>query len=85
MGLEGVGDGLVVRRGGLRERRVGADTDDAGINGRQPQQDEPCWKANAAPEWQAKSLGWRSSELVVACPLEGLVGLAVSLVSNSPM
>ena len=28
---------------------------------------------NAAPEWQAGSLGWRSRELVVACPLEGLV------------
>jgi hypothetical protein len=29
---------------------------------------------NAAPEWQAKSVGWRSRKLVVACPLEGLVG-----------
>jgi len=29
---------------------------------------------NADPEWQARSLGWRSRELVVACPLEGLVG-----------
>ena len=28
---------------------------------------------NAAPEWQAGRLGWRSKELVVACPLEGLV------------
>jgi hypothetical protein len=28
---------------------------------------------NAAPEWQARSLGWRSKELMVACPLEGLV------------
>lgn len=30
--------------------------------------------ANAAPEWQAMSLGWQSIELVVACPLKGLVG-----------
>jgi hypothetical protein len=29
--------------------------------------------SNAAPEWQAGSIGWRSRELVVACPLEGLV------------
>jgi hypothetical protein len=28
---------------------------------------------NAAPEWQAGKLGWYSRELVVACPLEGLV------------
>ena len=27
----------------------------------------------AAPEWQASSLGWRSREIMVACPLEGLV------------
>ena len=30
-------------------------------------------KSNAAPEWQARRLGWRCRELVVACPLEGLV------------
>jgi len=29
--------------------------------------------ANAAPEWQAGSLGRRSKELMVVCPLEGLV------------
>jgi hypothetical protein len=29
--------------------------------------------SNAAPEWQAMSLGWRSRDHVVACPLEGLV------------
>ena len=29
--------------------------------------------ANAAPEWQAGRLGRRSSGLMVACPLEGLV------------
>ena len=35
---------------------------------------------NAAPEWQARSLGWRSRELEVACPLEGLVrGFSKSL------
>ena len=28
---------------------------------------------NAAPEWQAQSLWWRSREIMVACPLEGLV------------
>ena len=28
---------------------------------------------NAGPEWQAGSLGWRSSEPLAACPLEGLV------------
>ena len=28
---------------------------------------------NAAPEWQAGSLGWLSREDWVACPLEGLV------------
>jgi hypothetical protein len=29
--------------------------------------------SNAAPEWQAGNLGWRCSELMAACPLEGLV------------
>ena len=29
--------------------------------------------ANAAPEWQAGSMWWRSSEPMEACPLEGLV------------
>ncbi len=28
---------------------------------------------NAAPEWQARNLGWRSRLLLVACPLKGLV------------
>jgi hypothetical protein len=28
---------------------------------------------NAAPEWQARNLGWQSREGMVACPLEGLV------------
>jgi len=28
---------------------------------------------NAAPEWQAVSLGWRSRELMAACPLKGCV------------
>jgi hypothetical protein len=28
---------------------------------------------NAAPEWQAGSLGWRSNGLMVACPLKGRV------------
>jgi hypothetical protein len=32
-----------------------------------------CDQPNAGLEWQARSLGWRSGELVVACPLEGLV------------
>ena len=30
--------------------------------------------ANAAPEWQARRQGWHSRQLVVACPLKGLVG-----------
>jgi hypothetical protein len=30
---------------------------------------------NAVPEWQAGSLRRRGGELVVACPLEGLVRL----------
>jgi hypothetical protein len=29
--------------------------------------------SNAALEWQAGRLGWRSWDLMVACPLEGLV------------
>jgi hypothetical protein len=32
--------------------------------------------SNAAPEWQALSMRWRSREIVVACPLEGLVRMA---------
>jgi hypothetical protein len=28
---------------------------------------------NAASEWQARSLGWRSRDLEVACPLERCV------------
>lgn len=35
-------------------------------------------ESNAAPEWQARSLGWRSREVMAACPLEGLVGWAQS-------
>ena len=31
--------------------------------------------SNAAPEWQPRSMWWRCRELVVACPLEGLVRL----------
>ena len=47
---------------------------------------------NAAPEWQARSIGWRSKKLAVACPLEGLVRsvassqemtAALSLTSNT--
>jgi hypothetical protein len=30
--------------------------------------------SNAAPEWQAGSLGWRSRKQMEAWPLEGLVG-----------
>jgi len=29
--------------------------------------------SNAAPEWQARNLGWQSRERMVACPLEELV------------
>jgi len=29
--------------------------------------------SNAAPEWQAMNLRWPGGELVVACPLKGLV------------
>ena len=36
-----------------------------------------CILPNAALEWQAKNLRWRSREVVVACPLEGCVGLHV--------
>jgi hypothetical protein len=38
---------------------------------------------NAALEWQARILGWRSWALTVACPLEGLVRRATSLEENS--
>jgi hypothetical protein len=31
-------------------------------------------RANAAPEWQAGSLRWRSRKQMEACPFEGLVG-----------
>jgi hypothetical protein len=31
---------------------------------------------NAAPEWQALSMRLRSREIVMACPLEGLVRMA---------
>ena len=31
------------------------------------------WRLYAAPEWQARSMWWRSRELMAACPLEGLV------------
>jgi hypothetical protein len=40
-------------------------------------------KSNAALEWQARSLGWRSWALTVACPLEGLDRRATSLEENS--
>jgi hypothetical protein len=38
---------------------------------------------NAAPEWQARSFGWQSKELIVACPLEGLVRTANLLTTNA--
>ncbi len=38
LSLVGVGDGLVVRGGGTRERRVGTDADDPGIDGGQTQE-----------------------------------------------
>ena len=41
-----------------------------------------CSQSNAAPEWQAMSLGWHSRELMVACPLEGLFEVA-PLLENS--
>ena len=34
---------------------------------------------NAAPEWQAGSLGWHSRKSTVACPLEGLVMWSLGL------
>lgn len=42
---------------------------------------------NAAPEWQARSFGWRSEEVMAACALEGLVGrhLVESKISFSLM
>jgi hypothetical protein len=40
---------------------------------------------NAAPEWQAGSLEWRSRELMAACPLEGLVGRPSSLKKAAPL
>jgi hypothetical protein len=39
-----------------------------GRHGRKP-------RDNAAPEWQAESLGRHNRKLVVACPLEGTVRL----------
>jgi hypothetical protein len=39
--------------------------------------------ADAAPEWQASSLGWRSREPLVACLLEGLVRSGASQMSRS--
>jgi hypothetical protein len=38
--------------------------------------------SNAAPEWQARSLGWRRGEMSGACPLEGLVGLRLRKPTN---
>jgi len=42
-------------------------------------------RANAAPEWQTERLGWRSRELVAACPLKGLVGRPSSLKKAAPL
>ena len=39
-------------------------------------------KPNAAPEWQAGSFRWRSTELKAACPLEGLAGARTNAVSS---
>jgi hypothetical protein len=36
-------------------------------------------QSNAAPEWQAVGFGWRSREIVEACPLEGLVSEPILL------
>ena len=38
---------------------------------------------NAALEWQAGSLRWRSREMIEACPLEGLVGKCTSPVAET--
>jgi hypothetical protein len=45
------------------------------VSARYPFRFRSFWRdpSNAAPEWQAKSMWWRSRDLVVACPLEGLV------------
>ncbi len=43
------------------------------------------WKNNAAPEWQARCLGWLSRVLVVACPLEGIVGLSRCAADSNPL
>jgi hypothetical protein len=40
---------------------------------------------NAAPEWQAGSFWLRSRELVVACPLEGLVRRVETSQTNKPV
>jgi hypothetical protein len=39
--------------------------------------------SNAAPEWQAESLWWRSSRTLGACPLEGCVRSVASLQTTS--
>ncbi len=39
--------------------------------------------SNAGPEWQARSLGWRSRELLAAYPLKGLVGKCSSPVAET--
>ncbi len=44
--------------------------------------DMPFDEPNAAPEWQARSLVGRSRELVVACPLEGLVRRPVCMITE---
>jgi hypothetical protein len=44
-----------------------------------------CDPSSAAPEWQAKILGWRSRNMQVACPLEGLVGLSRSAADSTQL
>jgi hypothetical protein len=42
---------------------------------------------SAAPEWQARSLGWHRFELVVVFPLEGLIRSVASpmQITGTPM
>jgi hypothetical protein len=45
--------------------------------------ENPSNGLNAAPEWQAGSIGWRSMKLVEACPLEGLVRTQYAALSSA--
>jgi hypothetical protein len=62
---------LVARSMALLRSQIDSAVTEPARAGAWPASSSPA--PNAAPEWQAMNLRWPGGELVVACPLKGLV------------